>query len=99
MKKILKEYIFIFDLAKSESNQRKHGIDFLEAQNIWNDPDRIFDVPASYSEYEERWLAVGRIGEHIWTACYCYRGSRIRLISVRAARELEKEQYEFAKRF
>jgi uncharacterized DUF497 family protein len=29
---------FEFDAAKSESNRTKHGIDFAEAQGLWNDP-------------------------------------------------------------
>jgi uncharacterized DUF497 family protein len=29
---------FEFDAAKSESNRTKHGINFVEAQSLWNDP-------------------------------------------------------------
>ena len=36
---------FEFDIKKSESNKRKHDIDFTEAQEIWEDPDRL-EVPA-----------------------------------------------------
>ncbi|MBM4045702.1 MAG: hypothetical protein FJ279_11350 [Planctomycetes bacterium] len=36
---------FEFDPKKSESNKQKHGIDFLEAQALWQDTDRI-EVPA-----------------------------------------------------
>ena len=31
---------FEFDATKSAANRAKHGIDFVEAQSIWNDPDR-----------------------------------------------------------
>lgn len=30
-------YTFEFDSAKSESNRSKHGMDFVEAQGLWND--------------------------------------------------------------
>ena len=30
---------FEFDLNKSKSNKQKHGIDFIEAENLWEDPD------------------------------------------------------------
>ena len=30
---------FIYDKTKSEANLEKHGIDFEEAQLLWNDPD------------------------------------------------------------
>jgi uncharacterized DUF497 family protein len=36
---------FEFDRRKSQTNKKKHGIDFVEAQALWNDPDRI-EIPA-----------------------------------------------------
>jgi uncharacterized DUF497 family protein len=36
---------FEFDPVKSTANKDKHGIDFVEAQVLWNDPDRI-EIPA-----------------------------------------------------
>ena len=38
-------YAFEFDVAKSESNRTKHGIDFVEAQGLWNDPMQL-EIPA-----------------------------------------------------
>jgi uncharacterized DUF497 family protein len=35
---------FEFDPDKSKSNKQKHGIDFYEAQEIWNDPGFI-EIP------------------------------------------------------
>jgi uncharacterized DUF497 family protein len=29
---------FEYDAAKSESSRTNHGIDFVEAQSLWNDP-------------------------------------------------------------
>lgn len=56
-------YSFEFDPKKSESNQKKHGIDFVQAQAIWQDTDFI-EVMAK-SEDEPRVLVVGMIdGEH-----------------------------------
>ena len=34
-------YSFEFDPKKSESNLEKHGIDFVDAQAIWQDSDFI----------------------------------------------------------
>ena len=48
---------FEFDLNKSESNKNKHGIDFVEAQTLWDDPDLI-EVPAKTVD-EPRFLVVG----------------------------------------
>ena len=36
---------FEFDEAKNKSNQSKHGIDFFEAQKLWDDPDAL-ELPA-----------------------------------------------------
>jgi len=36
---------FEFDASKSAANKAKHGIDFVEAQLLWLEPDRI-ELPA-----------------------------------------------------
>ena len=54
---------FEYDPDKSEGNQRKHGIDFEEAQKLWADPD-LMEIPARTVD-EPRWLVIGRIdSEH-----------------------------------
>ena len=83
---------FEFDAAKSESNRVKHGIDFVEAQGLWNDP-MLLEIPAKTDD-ELRFLVVGRIDERHWSAVITYRGSHIRLISVRRARTEEVALYE-----
>ena len=35
---------FEFDPAKSETNRTKHGIDFVEAQDLWHDP-MLLEIP------------------------------------------------------
>jgi len=35
---------FEFDVQKSESNKKKHGIDFNEAQALWDDPE-VIEIP------------------------------------------------------
>jgi hypothetical protein len=37
---------FEFDAAKSAANLKKHGIDFIGAQALWSDPDRLRSRPA-----------------------------------------------------
>jgi uncharacterized DUF497 family protein len=37
---------FEFDSAKSMANLQKHGIDFVAAQALWSDPDRL-EIPAA----------------------------------------------------
>ncbi len=83
---------FEFDTAKSESNRAKHGIDFVEAQSLWNDP-MLLEIPAK-TEDEPRYLVIGSIDGKHWSAVITYRGSNIRLISVRRARTEEVALYE-----
>jgi len=83
---------FEFDPRKSDSNRRKHGLDFVAAQALWDDPDLI-EIPARTHD-EPRFLVVGRIGETHWSAVITYRGERIRIISVRRSRSEEVELYE-----
>ncbi len=83
---------FEFDVAKSESNRAKHGIDFVEAQCLWNDP-MLLEIPAKTDD-EPRYLAIGSIDGKHWSAIFTYRGVNVRLISVRRARTEEVALYE-----
>ena len=83
---------FEFDLEKSEINKQKHGIDFREAQALWDDPDRI-EIPAKITD-EPRFLIVGKIGDKHWSGVITYRGEHVRMISVRRSRKEEVDLYE-----
>lgn len=82
---------FAYDPAKSLANLKKHGIDFIGAQALWSDPDRI-EIPARSLD-EPRIQVIGRIGDLEWSAFITVRGDRIRIISVRRARDEEKAAY------
>jgi uncharacterized DUF497 family protein len=83
---------FDFDESKSRKNREKHGIDFVEAQNLWLD-SMLIEIPAR-TEDEPRYLIVGRIADVHWSAVITYREDRIRIISVRRSRREEIEIYE-----
>lgn len=83
---------FEFDAQKSRSNKGKHGIDFVEAQALWNDPD-LLEIPLETDD-EPRTLFVGRIEGTHWSAIVTRRLERIRIISVRRSRKKERELYE-----
>lgn len=82
---------FEFDPAKSEANRAKHGIDFVAAQELWYDPKKK-TLAASYRE-EVRFLTVGSINGLLWTCVFTLRGRRIRIISVRRSRKVERLAY------
>ena len=83
---------FEFDDNKSNSNKRKHNINFMEAQELWNDPDLI-EIPIFTSD-EPRYFVVGKISGKHWSGIITYREERIRIISVRRSRKEEVELYE-----
>ena len=83
---------FEFDDNKSQNNKSKHGIDFVEAQELWEDPERL-EIPAR-TEDEPRFFVIGQIEGKCWSAVITYRYQRIRIISVRRSRKQEIELYE-----
>jgi len=83
---------FDFDKRKNQINKKKHGIDFIEAQALWNDPDRI-EIPAKTID-EERFLLIGKISDTYWSGIITYRNEKVRIISVRRSRKEEIEIYE-----
>jgi uncharacterized DUF497 family protein len=83
---------FVFDRRRSGSNRKKHGVDFVEAQRIWEDPARV-EVPARTGD-EPRFLVIGVIDGTPWSAVVTYRGERTRIISVRRSRAEEVAIYE-----
>jgi uncharacterized protein len=83
---------FEYDAEKSVINRSKHGIDFDEAQALWDDP-RVLELQARTSG-EPRFLVVGQIAERHWSAIITYRRDRVRIISVRRARPEEVALYE-----
>jgi len=83
---------FEFDQDKSDTNKRKHGIDFVEAQALWDDPDRL-QVPAR-TQGEARFMLIGRIGSKHWSAIFTLREKKTRIVSVRRSRTKEMEAYE-----
>ena len=81
-----------FDQRKSEINLKKHGIDFIGAQDLWNDPDRI-EIPAKTID-EQRFLLIGKIFDKHWSCIFTHRGEKVRIISVRRSRKEEIDIYE-----
>ncbi|RLD55467.1 MAG: BrnT family toxin, partial [Bacteroidetes bacterium] len=72
-------------------NKLKHGIDFYMARKLWIDPKRV-EIPAKWVD-ESRFLIIACLEKDIWSAIYTVRNKRIRIISVRKARDNEKEIY------
>lgn len=84
--------MFEYDENKSQANLTKHGIDFLAAQKLWNDPN-LLEIPARTQD-EPRFLVIGKIENKHWSGVITYRGQNIRIISVRRSRTEEVALYE-----
>ncbi len=82
---------FEFDGQKSAANLGKHGIDFVQAQTLWQDAEGI-EVPSKHPGEARRLRIAAREGK-LWTAIYAEREGKIRIISVRRARENERNLY------
>jgi len=83
---------FQYDPQKSESNLRKHGIDFEQAQLLWDDPKLV--TLKARSEDEARSLIIARLNDQHWSAVVTDRDGEFRIISVRRSRIAEVELYE-----
>ncbi len=80
--------MFEFDPRKSATNEQKHGINFVDAQQLWMVPSVI--LQSKFTE-ENRFILIGELPSGCWTAIFTKRGRKIRIISVRKARKEEKE--------
>ncbi|HUZ91365.1 MAG TPA: BrnT family toxin [Methylocella sp.] len=83
---------FEFDEDKRLKNIEKHGIDFLAAKILFD--DQHLRMPAKTVDGEQRWLAIGTIDDVYVTAVFAMRGSVIRIISTRRARNDERKKYQ-----
>jgi uncharacterized DUF497 family protein len=78
---------FEYDPKKSESNIKKHGIDFKEGQKLWRDPNGlVFRVQV---EGETRYALLAKCKSKNWSAIFTIRAAKTRIISIR--RSIKKE--------
>ena len=82
---------FEWDENKRTLNFEKHGIDFVDAIDVFMDLSRIeFE---SIRDGELRYQTIGSVNELVFLVVYTYRGSIVRLISARRASKNEREAY------
>jgi uncharacterized protein len=78
---------------KRLENLRKHGIDFLDAKEIWQ--GEVLEVPSEQQEHgEQRHIAYGMLEGRIIAVVFTWRGQARRLISARRARRHERQDYQ-----
>ncbi|PJI46535.1 MAG: hypothetical protein CTR55_23420 [Pseudomonas sp.] len=85
--------LFEWDEAKNQANIRKHGIDFNDVMELFQQPYLAQrDDREDYAE--ERWISLGRIRSLIGVVVSTEReGDVIRIISARKATRREARHY------
>ncbi len=83
---------FEWDENKQKYNFDKHGIDFIDIIEIFDDPNRIeFE---NTRNGEKRFQTIGTVNGVILFLVYTSRGTKKRIISVRRASKNERKAYE-----
>ncbi len=88
---------FDWDPEKNEINVKKHGVNFEEAETVFEDERAVTLFDEEHSTSEDRFKIIGmsrKLRELM--VCYCYRnGDEItRIISARRASKNESKLYE-----
>jgi len=82
---------FAFDQAKSDANRLKHGIDFVQAQELWKDLYAL-QIQAK-SDTEPRFALIASMQGKVWSVFFTERNSKIRIISACRSRTNEEDLY------
>jgi uncharacterized DUF497 family protein len=88
---------FEWDTAKANSNKKKHGVSFEEAQSVFYDEFAMQFFDDESSKLEDRFLMLGFSDEaRLLIVCHCERnqGNIIRIISARKATKIEGKYYQ-----
>ena len=94
------EFNFEWDMAKADSNQRKHGVSFGLAATVFHDPLMISMLDTRHGGIEERWITMGQAeNDKLLLIVHTYLEidvgvANVRIISARSATNHEQRQYE-----
>jgi hypothetical protein len=91
---------FTWNEEKNKENMQKHGVDFREAQEIFDDPFHFSIMDTRFKYFKERWITIGRtkngltiVVGHLYL--FDEKGKEtVRLITARKATRKEREDYE-----
>lgn len=88
---------FEWDDEKARANLKKHGVSFVEAAEVFYDPDAIGDYDSAHSDEERRFFIIGMSSRRLLYIVYAERaGDAVRIISARKADKAERQNYERA---
>lgn len=84
---------FEWDDAKAALNLAKHRISFDDAIQIFLDPEVVIVTSFREADGEDRFKAVGRVSNRVFTVVYTRRNGITRMISARRANAKEEALY------
>src|SRR5262245_50505885 len=86
---------FEWDPAKDRSNQRKHGVSFAEARQLFESGDRYVEIfDSEHSDAEERFIVIGAIDRGVVVVVYTEPDDDvIRIVGARFASPRERNVY------
>ncbi|HHY58630.1 MAG TPA: BrnT family toxin [Chloroflexi bacterium] len=86
---------FEWDSQKASINSRKHGVTFVEAATVFDDPLGITVTDPDHSADEDRFILVGQSYQRRFLIIsFIERGDRLRIISARELTRAERRAYE-----
>ncbi len=82
---------FEWSEAKRLKVFKERGLDFLDAVDIFDGRPALSE-PSPRAD-EERWLNVAELNGRMVAVVWCSRGEKIRIITMRRARDAEERRY------
>jgi uncharacterized DUF497 family protein len=83
---------FEWDENKQRLNVIKHGIDFVDAKEVFYDPAAYTSV-SPRNPGERRYVTIGSMRGTLIAVIFTLRGQAVRIISARTARRSERQSY------
>jgi uncharacterized protein len=84
---------FEWDESKNKSNRQRHGLDFTEAEPIFN-PSLFVDIDDREDYGEERYVGLGLLDGRVVVVIFTQPDDdTVRVISRRKANSYERQQY------
>jgi uncharacterized protein len=84
---------FEWDKAKAAANFAKHGVNFEQARQAFNDPFAIDFVDDREDFSEDRLILFVMVENRLLVVAHSLRGDKVRIISARAAEPHERRRY------
>ena len=85
---------FSWDEAKNRANQKKHGISFDEAEEVFRSDDYLEIFDEEHSEVEDRFIAIGFVARGLVVVVWAQVDEEaVRIISARPAKRHEEKLF------